>query len=493
MPAETRREIVVCSDLQEGSHTEGLQGYQWPRGLTVHFETVKAQQVENISARWIAESESPESNPRLSVRNAAESKHEQFALRWAGAGEDAQLNIYVPAGQTRVAQTTAPPANVHQLVLSGDAVDFDNTLFVLPRQPQQVPLLYVGDDAHDDTAGSFYYLERAFQKTPALRVKIDAVRGDSPPPAFRLEEAQMVVLGEGVEEAALAGVRAFAQGGKTVLVPLASAAAAKVLGSLCDAPEFTAQEAQLRDYAMFAQIDFQHPLFASFADPRFSDFTKIHFWHYRQFDAAKLPGARVLASFDNQAPAIVEVPVGSGRVIVLATTWRPADSQLALSSKFVPLLFALLEQSSKLPPRKAQYFVGDEVPLPPSAQPIKVRKPDGAEIEVAGGATFSATDQPGIYQVLPGTLHFVVNLDPEESRLTPLAGERLAGLGLPLALLAENGAAPSARDVAKAQAAELESRQKLWRWLIVVALAVLLLETVLAGRLTRHFQPAHAS
>jgi anti-sigma-K factor RskA len=31
---------------------------------------------------------------------------------------------------------------------------------------------------------------------------------------------------------------------------------------------------------------------------------------------------------------------------------------------------------------------------------------------------------------------------------------------------------------------ELEKRQKLWRWLIIAALAILLLETVIAGRLS---------
>jgi hypothetical protein len=35
------------------------------------------------------------------------------------------------------------------------------------------------------------------------------------------------------------------------------------------------------------------------------------------------------------------------------------------------------------------------------------------------------------------------------------------------------------------QSSELEQRQKLWRWLLVAALAILLLETWLAGWLTR--------
>ena len=44
------------------------------------------------------------------------------------------------------------------------------------------------------------------------------------------------------------------------------------------------------------------------------------------------------------------------------------------------------------------------------------------------------------------------------------------------------------RQAAKAETlhnTELEARQKLWRWLIVAALVVLILESWLAGRLTR--------
>jgi len=54
------------------------------------------------------------------------------------------------------------------------------------------------------------------------------------------------------------------------------------------------------NYAMFAEIDFKHPLFAPFADPRFSDFTKIHIWKYRKLDAAGIPDARMSLIADEQ-------------------------------------------------------------------------------------------------------------------------------------------------------------------------------------------------
>ncbi len=115
------------------------------------------------------------------------------------------------------------------------------------------------------------------------------------------------------------------------------------------------------------------------------------------------------------------MPLGKGSVVVFASSWRPADSQLALSSKFVPLLQALLEQSSSLPAEKPQYFVGEDVPMPGGPQSLTVRKPDGKELAVAPGVKFSDTNEPGIYAVSPGTRRFVVNLAPMKAawRLFP--------------------------------------------------------------------------
>ena len=313
-------------------------------------------------------------------------------------------------------------------------------------------------------------------------VEITARRAGDPVATFEFHATQLVVLGDGATDGQLAAARQFARDGKLVLVPFNDAKSATTLARLLEIPDLTADEATVREYALLAQIDFQSPLFAPFADPRFSDFTKIHFWRYRRIDSAKLPGARVLASFESRDPAILRVPLGKGGVVVLASSWRPADSQLALSSKFVPMLHAILDESAGLSPARAQYFVGDEIALPPGAQPFTMRKPDGTETPVAGGGKFTATDQPGIYVANPGELRFVVNLDPEESRTLPLAPDRLAALALPM----EHRIAPVAAAEAgiHAAATEAEQKQKLWRWLVLAAVMFLLVETAIAAKLS---------
>jgi hypothetical protein len=489
-------EIVVITDLQEGARLDGLQGLEWPAGVKVRFDPVVAKAAGNAAAQWLADEGEKAPQPgesafRLRVTNAVESKKDRFRLTWKGGGADSGLDAYAPAGQSRSLRLPALPAGVESVTLSGDDADFDNTLWLLPPQPRRVPVLFFGTDDAGDTRSPLYFLRLAFPRTRQQSVEIAAKKPGEVLTTFELGQAQLVVLGIAPDDAQLAAARRFAEEGRVVVAPLANAADARWLSSLAGVSA-TVSEAVVRDFALLAQIDFEHPLFAAFADPRFSDFTKIHFWRHRKLDPGQFPGARVLASFESRDPAILQVPVGKGAAIVLASSWRPEDSQLALSSKFVPLLHAMLALSAGLPPAKAQYFVGDEIALPPSATPWKMRKPDRTEVNVPGGTRFAATDAPGIYEANPGALRFVVNLPPEESRTSPLGHDRLAALGLPL----EAAKPPASRDAAvaiHAAAAEAEQRQKLWRWVMLAALIFLFVETAFAARLSRQRQQPEAA
>lgn len=484
-----QREIVLISDLQEGAKLDALQGFAWPHRVAVTVSDLRPADRTNAGIAWLPDAENgavptAAEGFRLRVTNSAESKQDHFALKWmGGTGSSAEFSAYVPAGKARIIRAPKAPAGADRVVLTGDAADFDNTAFVLPPHARQVPLLFVGTAAEDDPAGLLYYVRRAFPRTAKQEVQITAHRSSDRIPDFQLQQTQLLIVGDGATEAALAGAGEFVRGGKIALVPIGTAAMAQVAAAMLGSGALPAREATVGDYAMLADIDFQHPLFAPFADPRFSDFTKIHFWRYRRLDVTALPQARVLAKFDSGDPAIVQVPVGKGSVVLLATTWKPVDSQLALSSKFVPLLQSLLDESSQLPPTQAQYVVGDEVALPPAPAALTIRKPDGSEVAVAAGSRFTA-GEPGIYHVLPSGARFVVNLSPEESRTSPFTAERLATLGVPLAREGVNAAKDGKHD-SRTQAIELEQQQKLWRWAILACLGLLLVETLVAARLSR--------
>jgi hypothetical protein len=103
-----------------------------------------------------------------------------------------------------------------------------------------------------------------------------------------------------------------------------------------------------------------------------------------------------------------------------------------------------------------------------------------------GDQVFEATDEPGIYEVLglQPPFRFAVNLDPAESRTALRPVEELERLQVPMRVTEEVAPVSTDRKIQLHQA-ELESRQKLWRWLIVSALVVLIVETLVSRWLSR--------
>jgi hypothetical protein len=97
------------------------------------------------------------------------------------------------------------------------------------------------------------------------------------------------------------------------------------------------------------------------------------------------------------------------------------------------------------------------------------------------------TDKPGIYSAAWNGQErlFAVNLPLEERRTAPISQDELARLDVPLAWDSEQATAVARVHQQRLQDAELENRQKLWRWLIVAALAVTFGEIVLSGWLAR--------
>jgi len=504
------RQIVLITDLQEGMHLDGLQGFEWPRGMEVVLEQLKPKRPSNAGLQLLLEKDEAadsksDQEVRVRVSNSSDAKREQFQLGWIGAGAGKgfavpPMDIYVPPGQSRVLTVPRPASasDLEQLQITGDDEDFDNRAYVVNPKPEQVRVLFLGDDGEKDSTQLLYYLRRAFPDTRRQSIQIVSRPGKGPVPPEDLASAPLCIVTDGLGGEGLQAARTFLGLGKPMLFALKSTAGMPALAELIGLGTLSAEESTGANYALLGQVAFDHPLFASFADPRFSDFTKIHFWKHRRLNADDFKNAKVLARFDQGDPALLQVPVSKGLLFVLTSGWHPTDSQFALSSKFVPFLYSLLDLGGGIKAQFAQYVVGDSVTLPATnpASSLVVRKPDGKESKItAGDGRFADTDQPGIYTITAGTntLRFAVNRDASESRTAPLPLEELERLHLPLHVSSPDQIKRETEKRVHLQAVELEQRQKLWRWLIVTALAVLILETWLAGWLTRRqMEPAPA-
>ena len=183
---------------------------------------------------------------------------------------------------------------------------------------------------------------------------------------------------------------------------------------------------------------------------------------------------------------MLDLKIGSGNLLVLTSGWHPKDSQLALSSKFVPLLYSMMGLGRSTSQVNASCIVGRPVDLAAErGEVISIEGPSGASTLSTDEKFFHARE-PGVYTLqLTKPVSFAANLAPEESKTTPLPEEVLEGLELPLF---SNATAKASNFAERRQALldeELEKRQKTWRWLIFGAILFALIETWLAGRAWR--------
>jgi hypothetical protein len=473
--ATLQKRIHLISDLQEGAKLDALRTIAWPAEITLQVHRIEAAVPDNLSIALAARDVSDRSADdlvRIRLSNTRDSALRDFTLAWQGAPKADAITAQLPPGASRILPAPPNATNVTTLSLTGDTHDFDNRIFITPPQPRTVRLHFLGKEAtRDEASAPLYYLARALQPTATLAPQLTA---DEKMPA---QAPDILFI---VSNAAPEGLRDYLERGGFLVTAPNDAKLLKTLGF-----DLTITPDTSDDYRMLADVKTEHPLLKPFADPKLRDFTKLRFWKHRIISDAGTPartsGLETLATFDNGHPAILTARIGKGTLIVLASGWHPADSQLALSTKFVPLLYGWLAAAGFSHDPAATLLVGDALPLD-AAQVHTITEPENKTHSLKPGETFT-TSQVGLHTVQSAahTQTYAVNLSPEEGRVLPLEPSKLSEYGLKLSSTSEPQNESATTDQ-RLTASDTEQSQHLWWWFLVGLLAVLLLETILAGR-----------
>ena len=495
--------IQVISDLQAGMLLDGIQGFEWPKGCSVTFHEVAVEGDTNVGLNVLPASQvtadRQEPLPRVRVKNSPASQAETFQFGWAGeagAISDEEM-LYLPPGKGRIMDAPARSETTtnDRLRVTGDDHDFDNEVWLAPLRARESLVVYIGSDSEADPDGPLFYLTRAFQQTSRHAVRVQAHPSDRLLPPAELEHLRLIVVGEAMGAELTEQVGQLNASGTVVLVVLHRQDLEPVLRSLAADESLTVSPGDIQRFALLGEIDFQHPLFVSFADPRYSDFSKIRFWRYERLAWDNPESGKAVARFDNGDPAFVQFNRGSGALFVAAFGWQRRLSSFALSTKFVPWLYHLLDFGVVEGVVRSHYLIEQPVDLSSLAKPVSIRTPAGDLVATEADVFYGAT-RPGIYEISsePDPVRFAVNLHPAESDTAPLGEETLTGLGVPTE--ADRTAGPvseTAREFQrKLEAAEKESSQKYWRWAVLAALIIATLETGCSGLITRRLRQAPA-
>jgi hypothetical protein len=199
--------------------------------------------------------------------------------------------------------------------------------------------------------------------------------------------------------------------------------------------------------ARFVDVDWAHPALSIFSGAAREGFDGVRTWKYMLLRPAdkKQPGEeRVLVSYDDGAPALVEARRGRGRVVLYTSTVDRDWSDWTIRTSFLPAVQRIAAWlSGGLEERRDAPTVVDApraITVGEGQSLVAVVAPDGREIPAerlaheAGRAPTLAPDLPGLWQVkvqdggrekLDPKLAFAVLPDPRESDTTRLDPQEL--------------------------------------------------------------------
>lgn len=391
--------------------------------------------------------------------------------------------------------------NAGMVTFGDDPLPVDNTLYFTLDMPPPLRVLIVEERAttQGDRTSAAYYLDQALglRTDPPMTVEVttaDRLRG------MALGSYQTVILADltTLDRSAQTRLNAYVRAGGGLLVGLGTRVSPNVFntafgsllpGRLTDVrPEQYNRDA----FRSISEVDYPHPVFQPFAGPHHGDFGTARFFQTGRAEPDST--AAVLAKFENADPALIEKTLGQGRILLFLSTFNSAWNDLPVRGVYLPFLYQMVDylsgQLAGHDKRNRRYhLIGETVRLTGASSPL-IAKPSGAQITMDSTpgdiALFTETDEPGLYAVGPGGSggHFAVNLDTRESDLTHLDLEEL--VAAVINPVTESKEAQEMKAQASlAQNTEIERRQRLWWYLSVFLLAVILGETFLASRTHR--------
>jgi hypothetical protein len=229
-------------------------------------------------------------------------------------------------------------------------------------------------------------------------------------------------------------------------------------------------------------VSFEHPIFKIFDGLEDASLFKAHVFSYVLVDTVGRPEAKVLASLTGGIPALVEAPLGRGRVVLLTTTLDRDWADLALRTSFPPMvqrICAYLARTLERPGGPG-IEVGEEahVPVPDGRGPLLLQQPDGSEValdapEDAVQVFVGAPELAGHYAVMRAgererAMPFAVNVDRRESDLHVASEATLAEISGQITR--DNGVLPAldgeAGEADVLAAADQRGRTVLWPWIL---------------------------
>ena len=198
--------------------------------------------------------------------------------------------------------------------------------------------------------------------------------------------------------------------------------------------------------------------------------------HYTLMPETEELNRGVLATLSSGEPWLVEGTTPRGAYLLVGSALDEESTNLPLTAALIPLMEWMVSRWGD--PQGSQGGLIAGTPINPPPGTTNIRDPSGTLHPVDAAQPFAATPKAGLYEVLAGdsTIQMIaVNAPREESLLLPIENGDLRGL-LP-------GPTTLVSDSARWTRAVFSGGQgpEIWRWLLVAAALVLIVESLVAA------------
>ena len=244
------------------------------------------------------------------------------------------------------------------------------------------------------------------------------------------------------------------------------------------APALLDQQDGEEEYLVIADFDRRHPIM----QPLESDWSARFQGHWR---LAPSDDANVVMRFDNTEPALVEREVEEGKVILFASSMDLEWNNLPLQGLFLPFIHETLRHLVQPELKQRAYQIGDSFSLDISgeANTVVAQNSNGTGINFTNEEFVIEAEFPGLINAdIDGeSIRFAINTLPEESNFSKIPVDNLFD-----SIINPDTNPIKSRETQNAQLAEeLEKSQRIWWWILILVMALILAESLIANRTYR--------
>jgi hypothetical protein len=322
----------------------------------------------------------------------------------------------------------------------GEGYPADNRRYVVLDVQRRTRVLVVGGGAE----ASGFFLTQALQAAGGDGAfQVQAVSGASlgrmDAQEFSGNGAVVLLSTRSLDRRARELLTSFVRGGGGLLVAASTQVEPAVLGTIMGWSDFSAVE-QSADPAALAATDLRHPIFQPFGALA-ANLGQVRFtraWRVRG------EGWEALARFSDGTPALLERRQEQGRVLLFASDVDRRWNDFPLNPAFVPFALEAVRHVAGSSEARRDYLVGQ---APPGSKPV-----------------------PGIYARESDRQRIAVNVDLRESATARATPQEFTAMLRP-------GDPRSGKPIER-RAQQIERRQNLWQYGLMLMLGALIAESV---------------